>query len=59
VNIINDQVQNLTAAEDGIRGADIAEEVSNLSKYTILNQTGIAALAQANAAQQLVLRLLQ
>src|SRR5579884_178722 len=59
VNIINDQVQNLTAAEDGIRGADIAEEVSNLSKYTILNQTSIAALAQANAAQQLVLRLLQ
>ncbi len=59
VNIINDQIQNLTAAEDGIRGADIAEEVSNLSKYTILNQTGIAALAQANAAQQNVLRLLQ
>ena len=57
-NVINAQVQNLTSAEDGIRAADIAEEVSNLTKFSILNQTGIAALAQANAAQQGILQLL-
>ena len=48
VNVINNQVQNLTAAEDGIRAADIAQEVANLTKFSILNQTGISALAQAN-----------
>ena len=59
VNVINNQVQNLTSAEDGIRSADIASEVGNLSKYQILNQTGISALAQANQSQQSVLKLLQ
>jgi flagellin len=57
--VITNQVQNLTSAEDQIRGADIAQEVGNLSKFQILNQTGISALAQANQSQQSVLRLLQ
>jgi len=57
--VIGNQVQNLTAAEDNIRGANITQEVANLSKFNILNQTGISALAQANSAQQGVLRLLQ
>jgi flagellin len=59
VSVINGQVQNLTAAEDGIRAADIAMEVGNLSRFSILNQTGIAALAQANSQQQNVLALLR
>jgi flagellin-like hook-associated protein FlgL len=33
--------------------------VANLTKYSILEQTGIAALAQANQTQQLVLSLLK
>jgi flagellin len=57
-NVINNQVQNLTTAEDGIRAADIPSTVANLTKYSILEQTGIAALAQANQTQQLVLSLL-
>ena len=57
--VITNQVQNLTSAEDQIRGADIAQEVGNLSKFQILNQTGISALAQANQSQPSVLRLLQ
>jgi flagellin len=57
--VITAQVQNLSAAEDGIRGANIAEEVANLSKFQILNSTGISALSQANQSQQSVLRLLQ
>ncbi len=59
VNVINNQTQNLTAAEDGIRAADISQEVANLTKFQILNQTGISALAQANQTQQSVLKLLQ
>jgi flagellin len=57
-NVINSQVQNLTTAEDGIRAADIPSTVANLTKFSILEQTGIAALAQANQTQQLVLSLL-
>ncbi|HWF05477.1 MAG TPA: flagellin [Candidatus Angelobacter sp.] len=57
--VITNQVQNLSAAEDQIRGADIATEVGNLSKFQILNQTGISALAQANQSQQGILKLLQ
>ena len=57
-NVINNQVQNLTTAEDGIRAADIPSTVASLTKYSILEQTGIAALAQANQTQQLVLSLL-
>jgi flagellin len=58
-NVMNNQVQNLSAAEDGIRSADIPAEVANLTKYSILNQTAISALAQANNMQQSVLKLLQ
>jgi flagellin len=59
VGVINNQTQNLTAAEDGIRAADIAQEVANMTKFSILNQTGISALAQANQMQQSVLSLLR
>ena len=59
VGVMNNQVQNLSAAEDGIRSADVAQEVANLTKFNILNQTGISALAQANQAQQSVLSLLR
>jgi flagellin len=59
VNVIQNQSQNLSAAEDGIRAADIAQEVANMTKYSILNQTGISSLAQANQMQQSVLKLLQ
>ncbi len=57
--VINNQVQNLTSAEDGIMAADIPSEVANLTKYNILSQTGISALAQANQMQQSVLSLLK
>ncbi len=58
-SVINNQVQNLSAAEDGIRAADIAQEVANMTKYNILNQTGISALSQSNQMQQGVLSLLR
>jgi flagellin len=59
VNVMQNQVQNLTAAVDTIKSADIGTSVANLSKYQILQQTGISALAQANSSQQSVLKLLQ
>lgn len=58
-NVLNSQVQNLTSAENTITAADIPAAVANLTKYSILEQTGISALAQANQQQQLVLKLLQ
>jgi flagellin len=58
-NVINGQTQNLTTAEDGIRAADIPQTIANLTKFSILEQTGVAALAQANQTQQLVLSLLR
>jgi flagellin len=58
-NVMNNQVQNLTSAESGISDADIGATVANMSKYTTLQQTGIAALQQANQASQSILKLLQ
>jgi flagellin len=58
-SVMNNQTQNLSAAEDGVRSADITQEVANLTKFQILSQTGISALAQANQMQQSVLKLLQ
>jgi len=58
-NVMATQVQNLTSAEDGITAANIAQTVADMSKYNILNQTGIAALSQANSSQQSVLSLLR
>ncbi|HMD96027.1 MAG TPA: flagellin [Terriglobia bacterium] len=51
------QVQNLTQAEDGITAANIPQEVANLSKFSVLNQTGISALTQANTQLQNILGL--
>jgi flagellin len=59
VNVINNQTQNLTAAQDQITAANIPEQVAKLSQYTILNQSGISALAQANSAQSSILNLLR
>lgn len=50
---------NLASAENNIRATDYAQASSDLSKYQVLSQTGIAALAQANSVQQQVLKLLQ
>jgi len=58
-NVINAQVQNLTSAENNITAADIPSTVANLTQYSILEQTGVSALSQANQMQQLVLKLLQ
>ena len=59
VNLAQSQTTNLASAESRIRDADLASEAANLTKAQILMQAGVAALAQANAAPQVVLSLLK
>jgi len=51
--------ENLSASRSRIMDADFASETANLAKAQILQQSGIAMLAQANAIPQNVLALLQ
>jgi flagellin len=51
-------VENLGVADGNIRDVDVAAESANLSKNQVLQQAGVAMLAQANSAPQLALRLL-
>lgn len=52
-------VENQAAAESRIRDVDMAKAVMDLVRYQILQNTGVAALAQANALPQAVLSLLR
>lgn len=51
--------ENLSAARSRIRDADFAAETANLTRTQILQQAGVAMLAQANAIPQNVLSLLR
>ena len=51
--------ENLQASESRIRDLDVAAEMVQLTRAQILNQSGTAVLAQANAAPQTVLQLLR
>lgn len=53
------QVENFTAAYSQIHDANVADEVVNLSKFQVLNQSGISALSKANQSGQSILALLQ
>jgi flagellin len=59
ISLASTQLTNLAASESRIRDADLAMEAANLTKAQVLQQAGIAALAQANAATQAVLSLLR
>lgn len=52
-------IQNTTASESNIRDVDMASEISNFTKLQILQQAGVAMLAQANSQPQSVLSLLK
>lgn len=59
ISLAQTQIINLAASESRVRDADLAAEASTLTKAQVLQQAGIAALAQANSAPQAVLSLLQ
>ena len=50
--------ENLSAAESRIRDVDMAEEMVSYTKNSILNQSAMAMLAQANQQPQTILSLL-
>jgi flagellin len=58
-NVLGIQQQNQTAQLSQIQDANVANEVVNLTKWQILNQSGISALSKANTAGQSILALLQ
>jgi flagellin len=57
--VMSTQQENVVSAQNAIQATDYAAATSNMSKYEILSQTGIAALAQANQVEQEVTKLLQ
>ncbi len=59
MTLAQSQMTNKKAAESRIRDANVAEESANMTRFNILSQTGIAALAQANQASAAVLSLLR
>ncbi len=59
ISLAQQQVVSNQAAESRIRDANVAAESANLTRYTILTQSGIASLAQANQQSSSVLSLLR
>lgn len=59
INNLKNYSENLQSAESGIRDTNMATEMVNYSKSTILQQAAQSMLAQANQSTQGVLSLLQ
>jgi flagellin len=59
ISLSQSQIVNTKAAEGRIRDANVAEESANMTRFNILTQSGIAALAQANQSTSAVLSLLR
>jgi flagellin len=58
INNLGTNEENMVAANSRIRDADLAEEVSEMTKNNILMQAGISVLGQANQSAQAALKLL-
>ena len=58
MNSLGVAVENLSASESRIRDADIASVSSELVTRQIMQQAGVAVLAQANTSPQAALALL-
>jgi flagellin len=58
-NVMSNESTNTLSAENDVTATDYGQATSDMSKYQILMQTGISALAQANSTQQMVTKLLQ
>lgn len=59
VENLNNQATNMAASASQIEDADMAKEMSEMTKYKILNEAGISMLSQANQTPQMVSKLLQ
>lgn len=58
INSLGVNEENMAAANSRIRDADLAEEVSEMTKNNILLQAGVSVLGQANNSLQSTLKLL-
>jgi flagellin len=58
VGLANSQITNESAAEGNIRDANVAQEAAALTQGQVLQQSSVAALAQANAEPQALLKLI-
>ncbi len=59
INNLGVSVENLSAANSRIRDVDVALETAELTRAQVLQQAGVAVLAQANVSSQIALNLLQ
>jgi flagellin len=59
ISLAQSQITSFSAAESRIRDTDVAAEAANLTKAQVLQQTSIAAMAQANSAPQAIMALLR
>jgi len=59
INSLTIAKENISASESTIRDTDMAAEMVEFTKYQILQQAGVAMLAQANQAPQAMLSLLR
>lgn len=58
INNTEVMVENFTAAKSRIKDADFAAESANMARASIMAQSGISVLAQANQSQGMALKLL-
>jgi len=58
-NNLSVTIENITKTESGIRDADMADEMTDFTKYQVLQNAAMSMLTQANQASQSVLQLLQ
>ncbi|EJQ47979.1 MAG: flagellin [Bacillus wiedmannii] len=59
VNNLKSQASSMASAASQIEDADMAKEMSEMTKFKILNEAGISMLSQANQTPQMVSKLLQ
>ena len=59
IGLANSQIANKSSAESNIRDANVAQAAANLTRSQVLEQSSVAALAQANSEPQALLKLLQ
>jgi flagellin len=58
INNMEVSVENLSAANSRVRDTDIAAETANLTKQSILMQSGVSVLSQANSSTKTALTLI-
>ena len=59
ISVINNQAENLMAAESRISDVDVATEMATMTRTQVLAQAGVAMLGQANTVPQMALSLLR